>query len=643
MITLSSVGAAHGLRVLLSDVSLQIVAGRRIGLVGPNGAGKTTLLHMIAGERAADEGEVNRAKGTRVGYLRQDVAETRGRSVLDEVLGAADEVQALERRLRELEARIGADDADGDALLEEYGEVQERYEQLGGYELESRAKKVLAGLGFAEDQMQRDVGTFSGGWMMRIALARLLLSAPDVLLLDEPTNHLDLESVEWLETFLASYEGAVLIVSHDRDFLNATCNRIAELDGGSITEYVGDYASFVEQRELRLEQLRAASRNQQRKISQEERFIERFRYKASKASQVQSRIKKLERTERIEEPDDRRKTMSFRFPEPPRSGRDVVHLEGVAKHYGDHTVYEGLDLVLERGQKIVLVGPNGAGKSTLLKLIAGAVEADGGELRYGHNVRLAYYTQHALDQLDPSKTALDEVAATVETSKVNPRGVLGAFLFSGEDAEKSVSVLSGGEKARLALAKLMADPANLLCMDEPTNHLDVASRDIVEDALVSFPGTVVLITHDRHLIRSVADTIIEVRDGRATVHPGDYESYLYRAAKAAGSAPAVADASRPAAGGSEKRVEAESRNRRHRETKELRKRLERVTDELGRAEGEIAELNATLADPTVYENPERVKELLARHSHLKDRSSELMGEWETLETALEEATSKAAS
>jgi ATP-binding cassette, subfamily F, member 3 len=644
MITLSAVSAAHGLRVLFQDVTLQIVPGRRIGLVGPNGAGKTTLLEMIAGDRPVTDGEISRAKDARVGYLRQDVAETRGRTVLDEVLAAAGDVKGLERRLRELEAAI-ADDATGDdRLLAAYGDAQDRFERLGGYEIESRARKVLAGLGFAQDQMERDVGTFSGGWMMRIALARLLLSAPDVLLLDEPTNHLDLESVEWLEAFLAAYDGAIVIVSHDRDFLDATCNRIVELDRQTATEYVGNYASFVEQRALRIEQQRAAARNQQRKIAQDEEFIARFRYKAKKAGQVQSRIKRLERTERIDAPAGRRKSVSFRFPEPPRCGREVVTLDGVVKRYGDNVVYDGLDLVLERGHKIALVGPNGAGKSTLLKLIAGAVRPDDGAVRYGHNVRLAYYAQHALDQLDAGKTALQEVAATLDTSRVNPRSVLGAFLFSGEDADKRVGVLSGGEKARLALAKLLANPANLLCMDEPTNHLDVASRDVVEDALADYAGTVVLITHDRHLIRSVADMVIEVRDGRAHVHLGDYEAYLDRVAGSSPDVDGPAPAPSPEArDGQErrKRDEAERRNQVYQATKDLRRKVERVEKQLAEAEAEVAELNRTLADPDVYADAERVKELVARHNAAKDRSAALMEEWERLETALDHASTEA--
>jgi ATP-binding cassette, subfamily F, member 3 len=653
MLTLTRVARRYGPRTLFEDVSLQILPGRRVGLVGPNGAGKTTLLELLAGHQRPDDGEVTRAKGLTVGYLTQDVAERRGRSILEDVVAAAGHIAELEQRMRRVEVELSAD-GDGDdgaqeSLLAEYARCADRYEQLGGYGLEAEARRVLAGLGFSDEDFGRDIGELSGGWMMRVALARLLLAGPDVLLLDEPTNHLDLDSVTWLEDFLASYAGAVVLTSHDREFLNAVVTRIVELAHGTATEYVGDYAAFVEQRELRMEQLRAAAANQQRKIAQTERFIERFRYKASKAAQVQSRVKALDKLDRVEVPDERAKAIRFRFPAPPRSGRVVIRLDGVAKAYGDTVVYDELDFVLERGHKVALVGPNGAGKSTLLKLLAGVVDADAGERELGHNVRVAYFAQHAVDALRPERTVLDEMSAVVDTSAVNPRSMLGAFLFSGEDADKSVSVLSGGEKSRLALARLLADPVNLLCMDEPTNHLDIASRDVLEDALVEYPGTVVLITHDRHLIRSVADTIVEVRaldpEGQGpstvTIHPGGYDDYLWRIGGAADAEadPEPSPADRTQRDPQRKRAEAEERNRRYRETKQVRSRLDEVERDLMRVESEVTDLERLLADPEVYEDGERVAELGARHRLTKDREQALLEEWEQLSETLESATS----
>jgi ATP-binding cassette subfamily F protein 3 len=654
LVTLSGLSKSHGAQHLFDGVDLQISGGRRIAIVGPNGAGKTTLLEIITGEQQADTGTVARGRDVVIGYLRQEVAESRGRTVLAEVLAGAGELSGIGRRMRhiELELAEASQEDELEELMGEYGRLQHRFEALGGYSMEAEARRILAGLGFADSDVERDIEQFSGGWMMRVALARLLLQNPDVLLLDEPTNHLDLASVEWLQGFLADYAGAIVLVSHDRDFINTIANRVAELDHGKLTEYVGDYADFVEQRAARMAQIEAAAKGQARKIAHTQAFIDRFRYKASKARQVQSRIKSLDRVERIETPAARSKSVKFRFPQPPRSGRTVITLRDIVKSYGATQVYDGLDLQLERGQKVALIGPNGAGKSTLLKILAGVLPFEGGSRELGLNVRVAYFAQHQIEALNPANSVFGELeAAAPRMTTADMRRLLGAFLFSGDAISKPVGVLSGGEQTRLAMAKLLADPANLLCLDEPTNHLDIQSRDVLEDALNAFPGTIVLITHDRYLIRSVANTIVEVNGGDATVYPGDFEYYAakrgldieQRGAVEGVATPrgVVVTASRQSESASQtaarKRHEAEERNRRYRRTRDLRAALERVEVDLRQADAEAAELVERLADPSVYADGERVRGLIARHNAARERSSSLSSERDRIAGELDAA------
>ncbi len=528
MITLSNISKRHGSQILYIDASMNVFRGEKIGLVGPNGAGKSTVFRMITGEHSADEGTVSVERGITVGYFDQDVGEMAGRSVLAETMAGAGEVSSLAAQLRDLEQGMAdpgrADELD--ALVERYGDVQPRFDELGGYELDARAQEILAGLGFDAAVVDSDVGTLSGGWKMRVALARILLMRPDVLLLDEPTNHLDIESILWLERFLREYPGALVITSHDRELLDRLVTKIVEIDGGELTTYSGNYAFYERQRDLAAAQHEAQYARQQAMLAKEQAFIDRFAARASHAAQVQSRVKKLDKIDKVVPP-RRRKVVDFEFSSPPRSGNDVVRLQGVTKRYGERTIYDGLDFVVRRLERWCVMGINGAGKSTLLKLIAEQAAVDTGTLTIGASVKRGYFAQHAMELLDPAITVLEELErAHPRATQGSLRSLLGAFGFSGDDVDKRCRVLSGGEKARLVLATMLYRPPNFLVLDEPTNHLDLDTKAMLTRALADFAGTMLFVSHDREFLSKLSNRVLELTPDGVRTYDGGYTEYV---------------------------------------------------------------------------------------------------------------------
>jgi ATPase subunit of ABC transporter with duplicated ATPase domains len=535
MISFSRISKQYGRQVLFVDASFQLNPGEKVGLVGPNGAGKTTLFRMIVGEESPDEGDVSVPKRLTIGYFRQDVEEMSGRSALDEAIAGSGRVGDLHHELEALNQAM-ADPAradDMDRILARFGEVQEEYEHLGGYALESQAREVLLGLGFDDERIDGDVGALSGGWKMRVAMARVLLGRPDVLLMDEPTNHLDIESIIWLESFLKALPGALLMTSHDREFMNRIVTRIAEIDDGEITAYSGNYDFYERERAIRETNREAAYARQQAMLAKEQRFIDRFAAHAAKAAQVQSRVKALEKIEKVEPPKKRR-VVDFDFRQPPRSGEQVAVIEDLHKAYGRRVVYDGLSLTIRRGERWCVMGRNGAGKTTLLKMVAGALAPDSGDIRLGASLKMGYFAQQALDVLNPDLTVWEQMENDFPKESIGAlRNLLGAFQFSGDDVEKRIRALSGGEKTRLVMARMLLDPPNFLVLDEPTNHLDLATKEMLIHALTNYEGSMLFVSHDRTFLRGLSNRVLELggesgTDAQPHAYPGSYVEYVAR-------------------------------------------------------------------------------------------------------------------
>jgi ATP-binding cassette subfamily F protein 3 len=639
VLTVTNLRRAFGSQVIFDGASWSVGERDRVALVGANGSGKSTLLRMIAGLEVPDDGIISVPKGSTVGYLPQEGLETAGRTVLEEALDAFAGVRALEHECRTLEeglASTPADHPEHEALLAAYGRARGRWDAEGCYDYESQAEQVLLGLGFAITDFARDTGEFSGGWQMRLALAKLLLRRPNVLLLDEPTNHLDLEARNWLESFLIDYPFTVILVAHDRYFLDVTVTRITEVSGGKLTDYQAPYSRYLSAREERCAQAAAAYRAQQEEIERIEAFISRFRYQASKAALVQSRIKYLDKLERLPPPEGGSAAIHFRFPPCERSGREVLRLERAGKRYGDLRVYEGLTLTIERGRKVALVGPNGAGKSTLIKLLAGVEPLTAGTRHLGHNVRIGYFAQNQGQVLDPDSTVLAAATAAAPVDLVpQVRNLLGAFLFSGTSVDKPVRVLSGGERNRLALALLLLHPPNCLLLDEPTNHLDMTAKQVLLEALQRYTGTLVLVAHDRYILDQLPEEVIEVGAGHATRYLGNYEDYLARkAAESNGSVPppiAVHDA--PLAGetlAARGPSHADAKQRTRTAAKRARD-LARLEQEIAAKEDALAAVSAVINTPDFYQTHATPQQVFSEYAQLKRDIDALYGRLERLE------------
>ena len=658
MIQLSELTKSFGDRVLFDHVTWQITDGERVGLCGPNGAGKTTLLRMMAGLDEPDSGAILEPATLTVGYLPQDGLAHQGRSLLDEATSAFGDLLGIKAEMHELEGRLGdpaIPEAEHDSMLARYSDLQDIFRHRDGYSIELKTATVLQGLGFKTSDFPRPCETFSGGWQMRIALAKLLLGQPNLLLLDEPTNHLDLEARNWLEEYLNAYPHAVILVSHDRFFLDSVVTRIADLTLRTLTDYVGNYSDYIVQHEAKIEALRKAKREQDEEVARVKMFIDRFRYQATKAAQVQSRIKLLEKVVPIEVPPERKK-IHFNFPSCAKSGRTVLELKNVRKAYGDLVVFEKLNLHIERGDRIALVGPNGVGKSTLMRMLSGEEGPDSGERVEGHHVVMQYFAQDEATRMDPNPTVYETLASGSPNDMVPAiRNILGGFLFSGDDVYKKVRVLSGGERTRLAVARMLLRPSNTLLLDEPTNHLDLDSKEVLLDALVDYGGTLIFVSHDRYFVERLATKIIEVGRGTAVIYPGTYREFLWhkdhpqdsqradagkgahprqRAPEPAKTVKSAAPPAKPKLDHAEKkRADAEAR-REQKAARAKQAEIEEVEAKIAACESAIKEIEQTMSAPGFYEDRETAQPIINRHQALMWEVGDLMHRWEELQSSI---------